>query len=286
MKRHLPKRLSLILKCSLISVGVLAFAGLMFLVTRPDAKPYRPGEGVEGITRSLDRSAPSDYPRIQFVDVARDSGIDFVHFQGTRSTQLPEDMGSGAAWGDYDGDGDLDLYVCAISGPLTDDPRKLKNSPVHNSLFQNQGDGSFLERAEAAGVALRTISMGAAWGDLDNDGDLDLAVTTFGSIHIFRNRGDGTFSDVSKQLGIDRHSGFWAGAVWSDYDKDNDLDLYICGYVEYQYDPAHLDKSTFQYEAAVPFTLNPSSYPPSGNLLFRNEGEAFVESLSIKLWKV
>jgi hypothetical protein len=277
MKRQLPQRLSLVVKCSLISVGVLAFAALIFLITRPDAKPYLPGEGVEGITRSLDRSTPSDHPRIQFVDSAREAGVNFLHFQGTRSTQLPEDMGSGAAWGDYDRDGDLDLYACAISGPLNEDPRTLGHSPIHNSLFQNQGDGHFVEKALETGVGLHAISMAAAWGDFDNDRNLDLAVTTFGTVYMFKNCGNGTFIDVSNKLGTDRFEGFWTGVAWADYDRDRDLDLYVCGYVQYQYDPADLDKSTFQYKAAVPFTLNPSSYPPSSNLLFRNEGDSFKE---------
>lgn len=277
MRRQIPKRFSLILKCSLISFVGVGLAVLLFFLFSPQAELYRPGEKIEGITSTLDRATPADYPKIQFVDATRLAGINLVHFWGQRSTQLPEDMGSGAAWGDYDGDGDIDLYVCNIAGPLTSSPDQLKRSPQHNHLYQNRGDGSFDEVSVQAGVALRSISLGVSWGDSDGDGDLDLVVTNFGSVVLYRNEGDGTFIDVSRKSGFSQFDGFWAGVSWADYDKDGDLDLYVCGYVQYQYDFADVARSTLQYEAVVPFTLNPSSYPPAGNLLFRNDGGSFTE---------
>ena len=114
--------------------------------------------------------------------------------------------------------------------------------------------------------------MAAAWADADADGWIDLVVTGFESLHFFRNRGDGTFEDRTEASGLDGFRGFWTGASWADYDRDGDLDLYVCGYVRYRFDPADALKASAQFEAEVPYVLNPSSYPPERNLLFRNDG--------------
>jgi hypothetical protein len=186
-------------------------------------------------------------------------------------------MGSGASWGDYDSDGNMDLYVCNIAGPLTASEAKLSASEVRNRLYRNRGDGTFEDVTERAGVGFRGVSMGAAWGDFDTDGDPDLVVTSYGPILLYRNNGDGTFNEVSKETGLAGFNGFWASPSWADYDRDGDIDLYVCGYVDYQFDPADLQKATSQYEASVPYTLNPSSYDPVSNLLLKNEAGVFRE---------
>jgi len=277
MSKKLPRRKALILTYTLVSVGLLSAATLLFFVLRPASHSYRPGDRVEGITATLQRDIPEDLPQVLFKDVARESGIDFEHFGGRRSTQLPEDMGSGAAWGDFDNDGYLDLFVCNISGPLTAAKAELSASKARNRLFRNRGDGTFEDVTEAAGLEFRGISMGAAWGDFDSDGLPDLVVTNYGPILLYRNDGDGTFTEMSSKSGLASFNGFWASPSWSDYDRDGDIDLYICGYVDYQFDSADLQKSASQYEASVPYTLNPSSYAPVSNLLFRNEGGVFKE---------
>ena len=130
---------------------------------------------------------------------------------------------------------------------------------------------------ERAGVAVRGLGMGAAWGDYDGDGRLDLVVTRYGTSLLFHNEGGGRFRDVSREAGLDRFEGFWAGASWADYDRDGRLDLYVCGYVRYSYDAAKASETSHQFKAAVPYTLNPSSYPPERNLLLHNLGGRFVE---------
>ena len=114
------------------------------------------------------------------------------------------------------------------------------------------------------------MGSGAAWGDYDGDGWLDLVVTSYGENALYRNDGDGGFADVSQEIADS--SGFWAGASWGDYDLDGDLDLYICGYVQYRYDPVHQRNQTRQYDILIPASLNPSTYEPERNLLFRNDG--------------
>jgi hypothetical protein len=249
---------------------IVVAAGVVVFRTRPSPKPYTPGEQLEGVTSSLGREIPQDYPQITFTEVGKQAGIDFTHFAGSRSSQLPEDMGSGAAWGDYDGDGDFDLYVCNFTGPLTMDPA---DSDAGNKLYRNNGDGTFTDVTKEAGVDFRGYSMGAAWGDYDGDSDLDLWVTNFGTSILYRNNGDDTFTDITERAGVAGVEGFWTGASWSDYDRDGDLDIYICGYVQYRFDPLDMEKVSLQYQADIPFTLNPSSYPPERNLLYRNNGD-------------
>ncbi len=270
MRKQLPRRKRLLIRYAVLGLVIVAAAVVVVLRTRPSPKPYTPGEQLEGVTSSLGREIPPDYPQITFTEVGKQAGIDFTHFAGLRSSQLPEDMGSGAAWGDYDGDGDFDLYVCNFAGPLTMDPAK---SGVGNKLYRNNGDGTFTDVTKEAGVDFRGYSMGAAWGDYDGDSDLDLWVTNFGTSILYRNDGDDTFTDITEMAGVAGVEGFWTGASWSDYDRDGDLDIYICGYVQYRFDPLDMEKVSLQYQADIPFTLNPSSYRPERNLLYRNNGD-------------
>jgi hypothetical protein len=186
-------------------------------------------------------------------------------------------MGSGLAWGDYDGDGDPDLYVVNQSGPLTLSEEEVERSPAQARLFRNDGNGTFTDVTDEAGVTVRGWGMGAAWGDYDGDGDLDLFVTRYGTNRLFRNEGEGRFDDVSKETRVGGQDGFWAGVSWADYDRDGDLDAYVAGYVRYTWDPDKVGQETRQFQAVVPYTLNPSSYPPVENLLLRNEGGVFTE---------
>jgi enediyne biosynthesis protein E4 len=216
---------------------------------------------------------PADYPHVTFADVTQKAGIQFQHFHGVRSTQLPEDMGSGAAWGDYDNDGYPDLYVVDVAGPLTDTPEQLAKSPGGNRLYHNNRNGTFTDVTINAGVGFKGIGMAAAWADFDNDGQLDLVITSFDRIILYRNNGNGTFTDVTKKAGLDTYRGFWAGAAWGDYDRDGNVDLFVCGYVKYRFQKEDLTKTSLQYSTLVPFTLNPAAYPPERKLLFHNNGD-------------
>ncbi|MBI1897057.1 MAG: CRTAC1 family protein [Acidobacteria bacterium] len=275
----MTRRHRLILRHTLLGGSLVLLASGALLVVRERPKSYSPGERVEGITSELERGIPPGHPAVRFVDVARQAGITFRHFPGRRSTQLPEDMGSGAAWGDYDNDGDADLYVCDIAAPLTATAAELAASPGGNRLYRNNGDGTFTDVTAHAGVGFKGVAMAAAWADYDNDSRLDLAVTSYGRLVLYRNRGGGTFEDVSRAAGLADLRGFWTGASWADYDRDGYADLYICGYVKYAWRPELSGRSSKQFEALVPFTLNPSSYPPERNLLLRNNREGtFTES--------
>ena len=278
--RPRSRRKQLVVRAGIVSLVLIvaAAAGAILLLRRPSGK-YEPGSNLAGITRQLQRNLPEDYPRVRFEDVTEKAGISFRHFAGKRSAQLPEDMGSGAAWGDYDGDGWLDLYLCDIAGPLTASEEDLAAAKGGNRLYRNNGAGGFTDVTAEAGVGFKGQSMAAAWADFDNDGRLDLTTTAYGRIVLYRNLGDGRFEDVSARLGLADHRGFWAGASWSDFDRDGDADLYVCGYVQYEFRPEYAGRASKQYAQLIPFTLNPSSYKPERNLLFRNNGDgSFTET--------
>jgi hypothetical protein len=124
--------------------------------------------------------------------------------------------GYGTAWADYDGDGDLDLYVANAA-------------PGANVLYQNHGNGAFTDVASEASVGDTGDSRGAAWADYDGDGDLDLYVTNHGANVLYRNNGEGTFTDMTNEAGVG-NAGDGIGTSWADYDGDGDLDLYVANY--------------------------------------------------------
>jgi len=259
------------------AAGALLFLGVAFVVAfrwrRPEAT-YRAGEEIEGVTSDLARGVPKDYPRVTFTDVARSAGITYRHFSGTRSSQLPEDMGSGAAWGDYDNDGWLDLVIANEVGPLTMTDAERAQSPARATLYHSNRDGTFTDVTTVSGIDLRGWGMAVAWGDYDNDGWIDLVLTSYGKNVLYRNDGDGTFSDrsaTSRIGGPSGPTGFWTGASWGDYNRDGFLDLYVTGYVRYVR-PERADAGG-KYDVENPASINPSSHPPERNLLYRNGGD-------------
>ena len=256
----------------LLTAGaVLGALGGWLLYRSSRAEQYRPGEAVDEITSKLDLGIPEEAPEPVFTDVTVAAGLDsFRSFAGERTSQLPEDMGSGAAWGDFDGDGDDDLFLVSQGGPLG----TLAAERERSRLYENLGDGRFAEVENFPDT--RIHGMAASWGDHDGDGDLDLVVTGYDVLRLFRND-SGTFA---RDPALEERAGYWAGASWSDFDLDGDLDLYVCGYVRYVEDPEGAQSFTQQYSRAVPYTLNPASFEPERNLLFRNTGRGRFEEVA------
>ena len=224
--------------------------------------------------------AAESSPGVQFRDVTLAAGIDFVHSHGSRSSLLPEDMGSGAGFADYDNDGDLDLYIVNNPGPLT---IEITSESPGNILYRNNGDGRFTDVTEKAGVGDQGHGMGCVFGDYDNDGDLDLYVTNFGPNVLYRNNGDGSFSDVTEATGVGNER-WGTGAIFGDYDRDGHLDLYVCNYVDY--DLAIIDemkRESKQAGISVPSALNPIAFEAQENVMYRNNGDGSFSDVTTAL---
>jgi tetratricopeptide (TPR) repeat protein len=224
--------------------------------------------------RALGRKLPAGAPKPFFTDVTAEAGLAAFHqFDGARTSQLPEDMGSGLAWGDFDNDGYDDLFVVSGGGPL-DGPIAQRAPSV---LYRNTGDGRFKKVVDFPET--RIHGMGAAWGDYNNDGWLDLAVTGYDSILLYRNE----HGHLVRDRKFPSPKGFWTGVAWGDYNRDGHLDLYVCGYVNYHPGTGTAGLSTQQFGLEVPFTLNPASYEPERNLLFRNNGDGTFTEVARQL---
>lgn len=202
------------------------------------------------------------------------SGITWVH-DNARSEKryLPETLGPGCAFLDYDNDGWMDIYLVNY-GPC-DFLKPAK--PLASALYRNNKDGSFSDVTSKAGVEGNVFGMGAAAGDYDNDGDADLVVTAYDhSPLVYRNNGDSTFSDVSSKSGL--VTGSWTtSAVWFDYDSDGRLDLFLCSFVQYGL-KQHIfcgDNKLGRAYYCIPRVFNPT---PS--YLFHNNGDGTFTDVS------
>jgi hypothetical protein len=211
---------------------------------------------------------PPAPPAELFRDAAAETGLQFVHNPFPSGKHfLPEVMGSGGALFDYDNDGDLDVFLIQNKplepgGPV---PPQLGNRLYRNELVPS-GKLRFVDVTPGSGLGAVMYGMGAATGDFDSDGLVDLYVTAFGPNALYRNNGDGTFDDVTAAAGVqdDRWS---TAAAWFDYDRDGDLDLFFLNYVDFT--PA--SNKQCQSASGEPDFCTPKAYHPVPARLFRND---------------
>lgn len=201
---------------------------------------------------------------VQFQNVTRQAGLSFEHNNGAFGKKyLPETMGSGAAFLDYDNDDWQDILL--ING---------KNWPGSNgrrstmALYRNDRDGTFTDVTRQVGLDIEIYGMGCAAGDYDNDGRVDLYVSALGPDRLFRNQGDGTFRDVTREAGLGNPE-FATSVAWLDYDRDGNLDLLVTNYVKWSIETdirCSLDGVNKSY-------CTPESYPGVSSRLYRNQGD-------------
>lgn len=176
------------------------------------------------------RKQPAPSKAIHFEDITRAAGIHFVHNNGAFGKKwLPETMGPGVAFIDYNNDGWQDILF--VNG--TDWPGHRVHGATTLALYRNNHDGTFTDVTKKAGLAVPMYGLGVAIGDYDNDGYDDIFVTGYGQSHLFHNNGNGTFTDVTKKAGLWGVNEFSTGAAWLDYDRDGRLDLLVANYVEW-----------------------------------------------------
>jgi hypothetical protein len=224
---------------------------------------------------AVSASVPADSASgLRFEEVAQASGLDFVYTFGDYAyDNILESSGSGVTWVDHDGDGDLDLYLLNgvyIEG-VSDPKGKRHLEQATNRFYCNQGEGTFVDCTARAGLGDSVWSMAAAAADYDDDGFPDLFVANFGPNRLFHNNGDGTFTDIARELdlvGPPELNGFvkWSvGGSWFDHDRDGDLDLAVCNFLAF--DPYLLVPGR---EWEMP---EPKEYPGQASMLYQQQGE-------------
>jgi hypothetical protein len=276
----LSKRQRLVSGWGGVTLAAVLVLGLFAMVGKSRLDPYetRADGSVQGLTSVLSREVADEMVTFRLEEVSSPAGIDFRHFPAVRRSLLPEDMGSGLAWGDYDDDGDPDLLLVNFKGSILEDgPESAAGG--RSALYRNEGDGTFTDVTAALGLAQAVYGLGACWGGYDDDGDLDLYLSNYGPNRLYRNDGAGGFSDVTQQAGVGDER-FSAGCAWADYDRDGAIDLYVTNYVDFAFRPEDRERATRQSGAEIPYTINPSSYPPVANRLYRNNGDGSLTDVA------
>ena len=204
-----------------------------------------------------------DSPAVRFVDVTADAGITFQHDNAASAEKyLIETMGGGAAWLDYDNDGYLDFYLVNSAATKAYTPR----GPLAGALYRNHGDGTFQDVTRQAGVGAEGLfGMGAAVGDFDNDGRPDLYLAGYGRSILYRNNGDGTFTDVTARAGVSNSGKWGSSAAWFDYDRDGWLDLLVVNYVDFTPE----NNAACEYQGQRGY-CHPNQYHGQTATLYRN----------------
>lgn len=216
--------------------------------------------------------APKGFP-IQFRDVTEQTGIDFVHTDGSSGRRyIVESMSAGLATFDYDGDGLVDIYF-PNGAPL---PGAEYDRVPRHALYKNLGNWRFREATDEAGLGARSFGLGIAIGDYDNDGWPDIYLNNFGPNILYRNNGNGTFRDVTGPAGVARGRLVGAGACFLDIDGRGLLDLFVGNYIDLDLS-RHVPKTV----GGVPSYPSPKDYQPVPNTLFRNVGDGTFRDISL-----
>ena len=259
---------------SAIVIGLIAvmIASIVWFTRRPDESMEATIEKDTSKIESLDVDEQS-IPQLTFTDITKEAGITFVHENGAYGDKLlPETMGGGVAFLDYNND-DLPDLLLVNSTYWPEDERAKQgdaNQPT-TELYQNLGGGKFENVTVSSGLGVIDYGMGCAVGDYDNDGHRDVFITCLGRNRMFHNEGDGTFKEVTKEAGVEGELAWSSSAGFFDYDRDGDLDLMVCNYVEW----------TRLIDFELNFSLNgtdraygpPTNYQGMFPYLYRNDGK-------------
>ncbi len=266
------------LRWSLVTLAMLSliFGGAIWWWNLPNEAPAMTETVlVETKIREL---PPMVLPQVPFTDVTVDAGITWVHENGAYGDKLlPETMGGGCAFFDYDGDGDQDLLlVNSQRWPWVERPA---TQPATMALYQNDGVGGFVDVTAGSGLDVSLYGMGVAVGDYDDDGDPDVFISALGPNRLFRNEGQGSFVDVTEAAGVAGSEEDWStGCGWFDYDNDGDLDLFVCTYVKWskEFDLAQ----DFQLTGGGRAYGRPQDFEGTFSKLYRNEGDGRFADIS------
>lgn len=238
----------------------------------PDAEiatPVAPPAATANSRYSTGAGGPDVPPALGFTDITSQAGIEFIHVNGAYGDRLmPETIGSGAAFFDYDRDGDQDLFLVNSREWAEHETR---DTPPTQALYRNDGQGRFKNVTAETGLDLTTYGMGVAIGDMDGDGWPDLYLTSLNQNHLFRNLGNGRFADITAEAGVAGANDSWSSsAAFFDYDRDGDLDLFVVNYVDWS--PKIDLEIDFRLTGLGRAYGAPLNFVGTNNQLYRNDG--------------
>ena len=254
---------------------LLVGGGIVALVlSRPEPEP--PVRETKLAPVKVREASEIQPPKVLFTDITEEVGIDFVHNNGaTGENLLPETMGGGMAFFDFDDDGDQDLLLVNSQDWPGDKPSDRSQTMA---LYENDA-GQFKDVTAGSGLDVSLYGMGAAVGDFDNDGRVDVFLTAVGPNRLFRNLGNGRFEDVTEIAKVAGDAEQWStSAGWFDYDNDGDLDLFVCNYV--QWSKAYDASQNFQLVGGGRAYGRPQNFEGSFPYLYRNEGDGTFTDVS------
>ncbi len=223
-----------------------------------------------------DKDVCKDRKVPQLTDIYKQTGIKFVHTSAPEKKYIVESMSGGVLLIDYDRDGWQDIYF--TNAPTVE--MALKKEKSKSQLYRNNGNGTFTDVTDKAGVGFPGYAMGGAVGDFNNDGFPDMFVTCLGGNVLYQNNGDGTFTDVTKKAGV--ADGRWSvGAAFGDYDADGFLDLIVINYVDFKFNdlPTFGSLPTCKFRG-VDVQCGPRGLKGAGDSLFRNNGDGTFTDVS------
>lgn len=263
-----------------VGVGLIVVAGAgWYFMSRPE--PPAPSVETKLAPVATREASPIEVPEIPFADITEEAGITFVHENGAYGQKLlPETMGGGCAFFDFDADGDQDLLL-VNSRRWPWDPRGPADAPATMALYRNRGDGSgeFEEITAGSGLDVSMYGMGVAVGDYDNDGRVDVFLSAVGENRLFHNEGNGKFQDVTASAGVAGDPQEWGTSCgWFDFDNDGDLDLFVSNYVKWS---REFDESqNFQLTGGGRAYGRPQNFEGTFPYLYRNDGDGKFTDVS------
>jgi hypothetical protein len=258
-----------------IIAALLSAGALLWALTRKPPEPVVVKAGPT--TLPTERVAPAlEIPEVRFTEITDAAGIDFVHENGAEGEKLlPETMGGGGGFFDFDNDGDQDL-LC-VNGNVWPWAKVKSDKPPTSRLYANDGTGRFSNITAGSGLDIPLHGNGVAFGDFDNDGDVDVFISCLGANHLFRNDGGGKFAEVTAAAGVAGGENDWSTSCgWLDFDNDGDLDLFVCNYIQWN---RELDQSMeFTLDGKLRAYGRPTDFTGAFPFLYRNEGNGtFVD---------
>ena len=261
-------------------VSLLVAGFVIYKFLNPGEEKIKPVNTLVEAPEQRVVSAEEYVPKVKFTDITTEAGIQFKHNNGaTGDKLLPESMGSGVAFFDFDMDGDQDLLFTNGTWWPWDIKKEPGLKPTTAVLYRNDGNGVFEDVTADSGLNVAFYGMGVAIGDYDNDGLPDVYCTAVGSNRLFRNLGEGKFIDTTKQAGVVGGENEWGtSAAFADIDNDGDLDLFVCNYVRW----------SRQIDFEVNYTLvgvgraygPPTNFQGTFPSLFRNDGDGKFTDIS------